>query len=65
MNLQFYETIQDKSKEYITYLIENILPKFTIGELSYFLEDLGNRSNKKSKGSKGPKSKSGNKFKHP
>ncbi|MFX0028121.1 MAG: hypothetical protein ACFE8B_02850 [Candidatus Hermodarchaeota archaeon] len=62
MNLQFYETIQDKSKEYITYLIENILPKFTTGELNYFLEDLGNNSNKNSKGSKGPKSKSGIEF---
>ena len=49
MNLQFYETIQDKSKEYITYLIENILPKFTTGEFNYFLGDLGDKTNKKSK----------------
>jgi len=58
MNLQFYETIQDKSKEYMTYLIDQILPKFTIGEFKYLLGDLANQTTKKSKGSKGTKTES-------
>lgn len=62
MNLQFYETIQDKSKEYITYLIEQILPKFTVSEFDHFLGDLENTSNKKGKGSKAKSSKSTMKF---
>lgn len=62
MNLQFYETIQDKSKEYITYLIEQILPKFTVSEFDHFLGDLENTSNKKGKGSKATSSKSTMKF---
>ena len=52
MNLQFYETIQDKSKKYLTYLIDQILPKFTIGEFKYFLEDLTNNTKKSTKGTK-------------
>ncbi|MFX1278857.1 MAG: hypothetical protein ACFFA3_05520 [Promethearchaeota archaeon] len=62
MNLQFYETIQDKSKEYITYLIEQILPKFTVSEFDHFLRDLETISNKKDKGSKATSSKSAMKF---
>ncbi|MFX1376241.1 MAG: hypothetical protein ACFFA0_10535 [Promethearchaeota archaeon] len=53
MKLQFYETLQDKSKKYLTYLIEQILPKFTISEFNYFLEELENNTKKTSKGSKG------------
>ncbi|GAH05460.1 unnamed protein product, partial [marine sediment metagenome] len=62
MNLQFYETIQDKSKKYLTYLIDQILPKFTIGEFKYFLEDLTNNPPKISKGTKGQKTKSTEEF---
>jgi len=62
MNLQFYETIQDKSKKYLTYLIDQILPKFTIGEFKYFLEDLTNNPTKTSKGTKGQKAKSTEEF---
>ena len=62
MNLQFYETIQDKSKKYLTYLIDQILPKFTIGEFKYFLEDLTNNTTKTSKGTKGQKTKSTEEF---
>lgn len=62
MNLQFYETIQDKSKKYLTYLIDQILPKFTIGEFKYFLEDLTNNTTKTSKGTKGKKTKSTEEF---
>lgn len=62
MNLQFYETMQDKSKKYLTYLIDQILPKFTIGEFKYFLEDLTNNTTKTSKGTKGQKTKSTEEF---
>jgi len=62
MNLQFYETIQDKSKKYLTYLIDQILPKFTIGEFKHFLEDLTNNTTKTSKGTKGQKTKSKEEF---
>ncbi|MFX1343607.1 MAG: hypothetical protein ACFFBC_01735 [Promethearchaeota archaeon] len=55
MKLQFYETMQDKSKEYLTYLIDQILPKFTIGEFKYFLEDLTNKTIDKSKETKASK----------
>ena len=62
MNLQFYETIQDKSKEYMSYLIDQILPKFTKGEFKYLLEDLTSKTKQKSAGSKGSKSVSVEKF---
>jgi hypothetical protein len=52
MNLQFYETMDDKSKEYILYLIEQILPNFTKSELQIYIEDI------KSKPTTGPKNKS-------
>jgi hypothetical protein len=58
MNLQFYETIQDKSKEYITYLIEQISPKFTTGEFKHLLDDLTIKTAKKGNGSKGKASES-------
>ncbi len=52
MNLQFYETMDDKSKEYMLYLIEQILPNFTKSELQIYLEDI------KSKPTTGTKNKS-------
>jgi hypothetical protein len=55
MKLQFYETMQDKSKEYLTYLIDQILPKFTIGEFKYFLEDITNKTTVKTTGTKASK----------
>ena len=57
MNLQFYETIQDKSKKYLAYLIDQILPKFTISEFKCFLKDLAKNTTNTSKGSKGSKTK--------
>ena len=54
MNLQFYETMDDKSKEYILYLIEQILPNFTRSELRIYLEDI---ESKPIKGTKNTKSK--------
>lgn len=55
MNLQFYETMDDKSREYLIYLIEQILPQFTQKELQIFLEDI---DLKPTGGKKSPKSKS-------
>ncbi len=52
MKLQFYETMDDKSKEYLTYLIEQIQPKFTNSELKIFLEEIAKKSIKNSKSSK-------------
>ena len=49
MNFQYYETLQDKSNKYLTYLIEKIEPKFTIGELKIFLEDISKKSSKNKK----------------
>ncbi|UCC20029.1 MAG: hypothetical protein JSV62_01745 [Promethearchaeota archaeon] len=46
MKLQFYETMYDKSKEYLSYLIEQILPKFTSGELSIYLEEIDTKPSK-------------------
>jgi hypothetical protein len=59
MNLQFYETMDDKSKEYLIYLIEQILPQFTQNELKVFLGDIAITP---TKGKKSPKSNSDNKF---
>lgn len=62
MNLQFYETLQDKSKEYLTYLIEHILPEFTTGELKLFLETLTTKTEKSGKNKKNSKSKLSQEF---
>ncbi|MHA2037482.1 MAG: hypothetical protein ACW98X_13690 [Promethearchaeota archaeon] len=40
MNLQYYETLGDKSKDYLLYLIEQILPNFTISEIKFLLTDI-------------------------
>ncbi len=52
MNLQFYETMDDKSKEYLLYLIEQILPKFTKSELQIYLDDVESKKTKKTKNTK-------------
>ncbi|MFX0024038.1 MAG: hypothetical protein ACFE9S_17050 [Candidatus Hermodarchaeota archaeon] len=52
MKLQYYETMEDKSKEYVLYLIEQILPQFTKNELEIFLKDITLKPTKKSKDSK-------------
>jgi len=52
MKLQFYETMDDKSKEYLLYLIEQIQPQFTKDELSIFLTDISNKPTTKGKGAK-------------
>ncbi|MHA1987787.1 MAG: hypothetical protein ACW98D_14220 [Promethearchaeota archaeon] len=44
MNLQYYETLGDKSKEYLLYLIEQILPNFTKSELQFFLTDFRSKA---------------------
>ncbi|MFX1418620.1 MAG: hypothetical protein ACFE9N_06845 [Promethearchaeota archaeon] len=51
MKLQFYETMYDKSKEYLSYLSEQILPKFTSSELNIYLEDMKNKPSKGKKSS--------------
>ena len=55
MKLQFYETLEDKSKEYLLYLIEQISPNFTESELQIFLEKLGEAPSKTKKSSKSNK----------
>ena len=52
MKLQYYETMDDKSKEYILYLIEQIVPQFTKNEFEILLKDFTSNSTKKSKASK-------------
>lgn len=44
MNFQYYETLQDKSDEKLLFLMKNITPKFSIGELKIFLDDIANKS---------------------
>ncbi len=43
MNFQYYETLQDKSIEYLKLLAERIVPQFTIGELKIYLEDIADK----------------------
>jgi len=52
MKLQFYETMYDKSKEYLSYLSEQILPKFTYSELNFYLEDIRSKPSSGKKNSK-------------
>ncbi|MFW9895821.1 MAG: hypothetical protein ACFFD7_08455 [Candidatus Thorarchaeota archaeon] len=52
MNLQYYETLGDKSKEYLCYLIEQIQPIFTKSELELILADLQSNPDKDAKKSK-------------
>ena len=52
MKLQYYETMDDKSKEYLLYLIEQIQPQFTKDELSSLLKDISDNPTKKGKGVK-------------
>ncbi|MFW9822074.1 MAG: hypothetical protein ACFFE4_04020 [Candidatus Thorarchaeota archaeon] len=57
MNLQYYETLGDKSKEYLLYLIEQIQPNFTKSELDLILADLESNTDEDVKKSKSrPKS---------
>jgi len=46
MNFQYYETLQDKSDKYLKYLISQIKPSFTEGELKIFLEELSSKPTK-------------------
>ncbi len=43
MNFQYYETLQDKSDKYLNYLVSQIKPSFTKGELKIFLEELSRK----------------------
>ncbi|MFX1499843.1 MAG: hypothetical protein ACFFDH_02630 [Promethearchaeota archaeon] len=49
MKLQYYEMMDDKSKEYLLYLIEQVIPPFTESELKLFLEDFSEKSTSKTK----------------
>jgi len=57
MNLQYYETMDDKSEEFLSYLIEQILPYFTKSELELYLADIDKSKPVKGKGTKKSKSK--------
>ena len=46
MNFQYYETLQDKSDKYINYLVSQIKPSLTKGELKIFLEELSSTPTK-------------------
>ena len=50
MKFQYYETLQDKSVKYLSYLVGQIRPSFTKGELKIFLEVMSRSlaKNKKS-----------------
>ena len=52
MKLQYYEMMDDKSKEYLLYLIEQVLPHFTVSELKMFLKDIAAEPSKQKKNSK-------------
>ncbi|MBD3194735.1 MAG: hypothetical protein GF317_06755 [Candidatus Lokiarchaeota archaeon] len=47
MNLQFYDTLTNKSSEHIKYYIENIKPKFSENILNLVLNDLKAKKRKK------------------
>ena len=47
MNFQYYETLQDKSDKYLNYLVSQIKPSFTKGELKIFLDELSSKPTKK------------------
>ncbi len=55
MKLQYYEMMDDKSKKYLLYLIEQVLPQFTVSELKLFLEDFSNNLKNGKKSSKSAK----------
>lgn len=52
MNFQYYETLQDKSKKYLSYIVKQIEPKFTVDELPIFFEDINKKALKIKKGEK-------------
>lgn len=52
MKLKYYETMDDKSKEYLLYLIEQILPHITKSELQFFLTDIESKPREETKKSK-------------
>ncbi|MBA7664276.1 hypothetical protein ES703_72333 [subsurface metagenome] len=52
MKLQYYEMMDDKSKEYLLYLIEQVLPHFTVSELKMFLKNIAAEPSKQKKNSK-------------
>lgn len=57
MKLQYFELMDDKSKEYLLYLIEQILPEFTENEYKIFMEKLYEDLAKGKKSSKSTSSK--------
>ena len=52
MKLKYYETMDDKSKEYLLYLMEQILPHITKSELKLFLTDIESKPREETKKSK-------------
>jgi len=52
MSFQYYETLQDKSKKYLSYLAEQLEPKFTVDELTIFFDDINKNPLTNGKGNK-------------
>ncbi|TFG07904.1 MAG: hypothetical protein EU539_03730 [Promethearchaeota archaeon] len=52
MNFQYYETLSDKSKKYLSYLVEHIEPKFTVDELPIFFDDMNKKPLKQNESKK-------------
>ena len=51
MTIQYYDLLQDKSKNRLLYLVEYIAPGFTIGELKIYVDEASKKSkSSKSKG---------------
>ncbi len=48
MNFQYYETLMDKSEKNLFFLIEKIIPQFTINELKIFFEDVAGKKDSNS-----------------
>ncbi len=53
MNFQYYETLMDKSEKNLFFLIEKIIPQFTINELKIFFEDVAGKKDSSSNPIKG------------
>ncbi len=52
MKLKYFDLMDDKSKEYLLYLSEQILPEFTENEYKIFIEKLAVKATKEKKSSK-------------
>ncbi|MFX0101055.1 MAG: hypothetical protein ACFFCS_15885 [Candidatus Hodarchaeota archaeon] len=50
MNFQYYDTLQNQSKEYLLQLMENFVPTLTKSELMVFLNDVSSKPSNNMKG---------------